>query len=96
MEALVCLAFPLSLKVHVDLQCLSMYYHRDPPDDPLASLSIDLYLLYEISLAETDCFCKDTLMSTRKLSDSMEDTHTFNQIVIITEITFNPLFRSNK
>ena len=34
MEALVCLAFPLSLKVHVDLQCLSMYYHRDPPDDP--------------------------------------------------------------
>ena len=34
MEALICLAFPLSLKVHVDLQCLSMYYHRDPPDDP--------------------------------------------------------------
>ena len=34
MEALACLAFPLSLKVHVDVQCLSMYYHRDPPDDP--------------------------------------------------------------
>jgi len=32
MEALVCLAFPLSLKVHVHLPCLSMYYHRDPPD----------------------------------------------------------------
>ena len=29
MDALVCFAFPLSLKVHVDLQCISMYYHRD-------------------------------------------------------------------
>jgi len=28
------LAFPLSLKVPDHLQYLSMYYHRDPPDDP--------------------------------------------------------------
>ena len=64
------LAFPLSLKVPDHLQYLSMYYHRDPPDDPhhavgpipertrrsarKASLSIDLYVLYEITLAETD------------------------------------------
>jgi len=33
MEALVCLAFPLSLKVHAHLQCFSMYYHKDPPND---------------------------------------------------------------
>jgi len=76
MEALVFLAFPLSLKVHAHLQCLSMYYHRDSPDDPhlvdpipekrKASLLIDLYFLYEITLAETDFFGKDTLMLIRK------------------------------
>ena len=82
MEALLCLAFPLSLKVHVHLQCLLMYCHRDPPDDP--HHPVDLipekrladqkektpcqftYLLYEIILAEIDCFCKDILMLTRK------------------------------
>ena len=33
MEVLVCLAVPLSLKVHTILQCLSLYYHKDPPYD---------------------------------------------------------------
>jgi len=34
MEAVVFLAFSSSLEVHAHLQCLSMYYHRDPADDP--------------------------------------------------------------
>ena len=31
-----------------------------------ASLAIDLYFLYEITLAETDCFGKETLLLIRK------------------------------
>jgi len=80
MEALVCLAFPLSLNVHDHRQCFTMYYHIDPIDDPhhlmdpilenrLAGQQEKPFCestLYEISLAETDCFCKDTLMLINK------------------------------
>jgi len=33
MEAVVFLAFPLSLKMHPHLQVPLMYYYRDPPPD---------------------------------------------------------------
>jgi len=52
------------------------YQRRDSQISNKTSLSIDLYFLYEIPLAETDCFCKDTLMLIRKSSYSMEDTDT--------------------
>ena len=63
----------LSLKVYAHLQCHSMYYNRDPPADPQYPWGSNIR---EETLAETYCFCKDTLMLIRKLSDSMEDTDT--------------------
>ena len=36
-----------------------------------ACLLIDLYLLYELTLAETDCFCKDTLITAYQRTRSM-------------------------
>jgi len=59
MEALVFLAFPLSLKVHDHLQCLIIYYHRDPPDK--RPTDQEEKAPCQSTLAETDCFCKDTL-----------------------------------
>jgi len=34
MKALVFLALPLSLNVYAHLQCISLYYYKDPLDDP--------------------------------------------------------------
>jgi len=73
------LVLGISLKVHVDLHCLSMYYHRDRQHsvDPIPEkrpadqrekppCQLPLYVLYEITLAETDCFSKDIIVLTRK------------------------------
>ena len=69
-----CIIIEIHQMIHIIrwIQC----QRRDSQSARKASLSIDLYLLYEITLAETDCFCKDTLMLTRKWSDSLEDTDT--------------------
>jgi len=92
-EALIFLAFHLSLKMHVHLQYLSMYYHRDPSDDPyhrvdaipekrLTDQEKNILVNWLISSIWNNFswnrfgFCKDTLMLTRKWSDSMEDTNT--------------------
>ena len=45
---------------------------------------MDLYFLYEITLDETDYFLKDTSMIIRESADILEDTDTFDQIIIIT------------
>jgi len=64
-----------------------MYYHISNTKEETrisarkASLSIDLYLVYEITLAETDCFCK---VNKEMIREHGRHRQIPNQIVIIT------------
>ncbi|KAK2158546.1 hypothetical protein LSH36_167g01005 [Paralvinella palmiformis] len=94
MEALVCLAFPLSLKVHVDLQCLSMYYHRDPPDDAVGDYFQNIQAAmeeYGLSFGSNDeksriyCRCHELMNGLLYHSEGIDSIRNEDKVVGIEE-----------